>query len=80
LRASINAANIGVAATPDSHPDCRAPLTKIVALQPSQQKPFGDRIQAESRLEKAGKSQSKSAAKATRNETDPRNWAAQRDV
>ena len=32
MRASINTANIGVAATSDSHPDCRAPLIQIVAL------------------------------------------------
>jgi hypothetical protein len=35
LRASINTANIGAAATPDPHPDCRAHLTQIVALYPS---------------------------------------------
>jgi hypothetical protein len=32
LRATINTANISVAAIPDSHPDCRAPLIQIVAL------------------------------------------------
>ena len=32
MRATINAANIGAAATPDSHPDCRTPLIQIVAL------------------------------------------------
>ncbi len=32
LRATINAAIITTAATPDSHPDCRAPLIQIVAL------------------------------------------------
>jgi hypothetical protein len=33
LRASFFAAIITTAATPDSHPDCRALLIKIVALQ-----------------------------------------------
>src|SRR5580765_7510162 len=33
LRASFFAVNIATAATPDSHPDCRALLIKIVALQ-----------------------------------------------
>src|SRR6478672_6718632 len=33
LRASFFAVNITTAATPDSHPDCRALLIKIVALQ-----------------------------------------------
>src|SRR6478736_87434 len=32
LRASFFAVNIATAATPDSHPDCRALLIKIVAL------------------------------------------------
>src|SRR6476620_3292141 len=35
LRASFFAVNIATAATPDSHPDCRALLIKIVALQSS---------------------------------------------
>src|SRR5258707_536279 len=35
LRASFFAVNIATAATPDSHPDCRALLIKIVALHPS---------------------------------------------
>src|SRR6476659_9088724 len=34
LRASFFAVNIATAATPDSHPDCRALLIQIVALQP----------------------------------------------
>src|ERR1700733_13263125 len=34
FRASFFAAIITTAATPDSHPDCRALLIKIVALQP----------------------------------------------
>src|SRR6476660_4268503 len=33
LRASFFAVNIATAATPDSHPDCRALLIQIVALQ-----------------------------------------------
>ena len=35
MRATINAAIITIAATPDSHPDCRAPLIQIVALYAS---------------------------------------------
>ena len=33
MRAANKAAIITTAATPDSHPDCRAPLIQIVALQ-----------------------------------------------
>ena len=33
LRATTNAAIMTTAATQDSHPDCRAPLSQIVALQ-----------------------------------------------
>jgi hypothetical protein len=36
LRATINAAIITIAATQDSHPDCRAPLSQIVALYRNQ--------------------------------------------
>src|SRR6478672_11330387 len=35
LRASFFAVNIATAATPDSHPDCRALLIQIVALHSS---------------------------------------------
>src|SRR6476661_111931 len=43
LRASFFAVNIATAATPDSHPDCRALLIQIVALQSTKLKRAGYR-------------------------------------
>src|SRR6478672_11481040 len=49
LRASFFAVNIATAATPDSHPDCRALLIKIVALQTGASSPDASQYAATSR-------------------------------